>query len=301
MAVCKGKFLSRNLWKPQTVASLLKPTKMEANKILSADVLDILFEKRNKDYGAYQLRKTYRKRITKALLFTLTVAMLGLLGSFLVNKANAGTSKAKKTEMSLIDLKPDDEKKIEPPPPLPPVDPPRVEMKQFTPPVIKKDEEVKQEEKPPEQQDLEKVKIDVQNQDGVNDETPTVTDIDDGKGIVEQQKEDDDTHYFEKVEIEASFPGGFAQWKKFLEKNLRGDVASENGAPAGSYTVLVRFGVDKEGNISNVKALTSIGYGLEEEAVRVIMKGPKWNPGNQNGRPVNSYHTQPIAFLVTDQ
>jgi protein TonB len=272
---------------------------MEADKILSANVLDILFEKRNKDYGAYQLRKTYNKRITKALLITFSVALLALLGSFLVNKVNASAVKAKKTEMNLIELK-DEDKKIEPPPLPPPVEPPRVEMKQFTPPVIKKDEEVKQEEKPPEQKDLDDVKIDVQNQDGIKDETPTVTDLNNGKDIVEQKKEDDDTHYFEKVEIEASFPGGFAQWKKFLEKNLRADVPSENGAPAGSYTVLVRFGVDREGNISDVKALTSLGYGLEEEAVRVIMKGPKWTPGNQNGRAVNSYHTQPISFLITE-
>ena len=273
---------------------------MEANKILSADVLDILFEKRNKDYGAYQLRKTYAKRITKALLITGSVAMLALLCSFMANKLNANTVKAKKTEMNLIELTPEEEKKIEPPP-LPPAVKPIVEMKQFTPPVIKKDEEVKQEEKPPEQEDLKDVKIDVQNRDGIKDETPTVTNLDDGKGVIDQPKQEDDNHYFEKVEIEASFPGGFAQWKKFLEKNLRGDVASENGAPAGSYTVLVRFGVDKEGNISNVKALTSLGYGLEEEAVRVILKGPKWTPGNQNGYPVNSYHTQPISFLVTEE
>jgi len=127
----------------------LKHTKMEANKILSADVLDILFEKRNKDYGAYQLRKTYAKRITKALLITGSVAMLALLCSFMANKLNANTVKAKKTEMNLIELTPEEEKKIEPPP-LPPPVKPIVEMKQFTPPVIKKDEEVKQEEKPPE-------------------------------------------------------------------------------------------------------------------------------------------------------
>ena len=274
---------------------------MEANKILSADVLDLLFENRNKDYGAYQLRKTYNKRITKALIITASVALLALLGSFLANKISAGATKVKKTEVNLMDIVQEEEKKVEPPPPPPPVEPPKVEMKQFTPPVIKKDEEVKEEEKPPEQEELKDVKIDVQNQEGIKDEAPTVTNIDEGKQVVEEKKEEDENHIFEKVEIEASFEGGFAAWKKYLEKNLRSEVASENGAPAGTYTVNVRFVVDREGNISDVRSLTSHGYGIEEEAVRVIKKGPKWRPGNQNGRAVNSYHTQPITFVVTEE
>ena len=60
----------------------------------------------------------------------------------------------------------------------------------------------------------------------------------------------------------------------------------DNGAPEGTYTVYVQFVVDKEGNISDVKALTNHGYGMEEEAVRVIKKGPNWTPAIQNGRPV---------------
>ena len=274
---------------------------MEANKILSADVLDLLFENRNKDYGAYQLRKTYNKRITKALLITGSVALLALLGSFLANKINANSNKVKKTEVNLMDIKQEEEKKVEPPPPPPPVEPPKVEMKQFTPPVIKKDEEVKQEEKPPEQEELKDVKIDVQNQEGIKDEAPTVTNIDEGKQVVEEKKDEDENKIFEKVEIEASFPGGIPAWRKYLEKNLNAQVATDNGAPAGTYTVNVRFVVDRDGNISDVRSLTSHGYGIEEEAVKVIKRGPKWNPGNQNGRAVNSYHTQPITFVVTEE
>jgi protein TonB len=274
---------------------------MEANKILSADLLDLLFENRNKDYGAYQLRKTYNRRITKALLITASVALLALLGSFIANKVNAAKEKFKKTEVTLTEITPEEEKKVEPPPPPPPVEPPKVEMKQFTPPVIKKDEEVKEDEKPPEQEELKDVKIDVQNQEGVKDEAPTVSNIDEGKQVVEEKKEEDENHIFEKVEIEASFPGGTAAWSKYLRNNLRAEIATENGAPAGTYTVNVRFVVDKEGNISDVRALSSHGYGIEDEAVRAIKKGPRWSPGNQNGRAVNSYHTQPITFVVTEE
>jgi protein TonB len=63
---------------------------------------------------------------------------------------------------------------------------------------------------------------------------------------------------------------------------------------------VVQFIVDKDGNVSEVKALTSHGYGMEEEAVRVIKRGPKWTPAIQNGRQVKAYRKQPITFVVTE-
>ena len=93
---------------------------MEANKILSADLLDILFEGKNKDYGAYELRRTYNKRIVRALIITASVALLALLGSVLAsNMKSSGPSKVKISEVTLQDIK-QEEKKIEPPPPPPP-------------------------------------------------------------------------------------------------------------------------------------------------------------------------------------
>ncbi|HRF18123.1 MAG TPA: hypothetical protein PK977_08135, partial [Chitinophagaceae bacterium] len=69
------------------------------------------------------------------------------------------------------------------------------------------------------------------------------------------------------VEIEARFPGGDAIWRRYLERNLDGSTPTKNGAPEGTYTVVVQFIVDKEGNISDVKALTNHGYGMEAEVV----------------------------------
>ncbi len=103
---------------------------------------------------------------------------------------------------------------------------------------------------------------------------------------------------FAKVEIEASFPGGNAMWRKYLERTANGMVASDNGAPIGKYTTIVQFIVDKEGNISDVKPLTNFGYGMEAEVLRVIMKGPRWTPAVQDGRPVKAYRKQPITFQV---
>jgi periplasmic protein TonB len=274
---------------------------MEANKILGADILDLVFENRNKDYGAYDLRKTYNKRIARALIITASVALLALLGSFLSKQLKGSSNRIQAKEVTLETIKQEEEKKVEPPPPPPPKppDPPKVEMAKFTPPKIVKDEEVK--EVIQEVKELEDKKIDVINQEGIKDEQIATPVIDEGKQIVEEKKEDDENKIFEKVEVEASFPGGDAKWRQYLQKNLRGDVASENGAPAGTYSVVVQFIVDKEGNISDVKALTSYGYGLEDEAVRVIKKGPKWVPAIQNGRNVKAYRRQPVTFLVEEQ
>lgn len=275
---------------------------MEANKILSSDILDLIFEDRNKDYGAYQLRKTYNKRILMALIITASVALLALLGS-LVASAMKGKNdnKIDIKEVTLQEIQQDEEEKPEPPPPPPPKppDPPKIEMTKFTPPKIVKDEEVQ--EPPPQQEELKETKIDVINQEGIKDEQiATPVEIDQGKQIIEEKKEDEN-QIFEKVEIEASFTGGESAWRKYLERNLNPNTPVDNGAPEGTYTVYVQFVVSKDGSISDVKALTTHGYGMEQEAMRVIRKGPKWVPAVQNGRSVNAYRKQPITFQVTSE
>ena len=106
---------------------------------------------------------------------------------------------------------------------------------------------------------------------------------------------------FERVEIEASFPGGDALWRKYLERALDGATPTKNGAPEGTYTVVVQFVVDKEGNISDVRGLTNHGYGMEAEVIRVIKKGPKWSPAFQDGRRVKAYRKQPVTFMVINE
>ncbi len=272
---------------------------MEANKILSSDVLDILFEDRNKAYGAYELRKTYNKRITRALLITFGLALILFLSAFLAQRASASDDqKVIAQDVTLEEIKQEqkEEPPPPPPPPPPPVEPPKVEMTKFTPPIIKKDEEVKKEEIPPEVDKLEDTKIDIMNQAGIKDVGIAAPVVDEGKKIVEAPKEDENK-VFTKVEIEASFVG---DWTKFLQRNLNGDVAVNNGAPPGTYQVVIQFIVDKAGNVSNVQPLTKLGYGLEDEAMRVIKKAPKWNPAVQNGRQVKAYRKQPITFLVQE-
>ena len=277
---------------------------MEVNKILSADILDIIFEGKNKDYGAYDLRKTYNKRLSFALISVAALCLLLFLGYILAN--NLGKNDDKKEmvvqDVQLEEIK-QEEKKEEPPPPPPPKppEPPKVEMAKFTPPKIVKDEEVKEEEKPPPVDKLEDTKIGTANQEGIKDEgivAPPSTD--DGKGVVEAPKkvEEDWDKTFTKVEIESEYPGGMAAWQRYLYKQLKYPQDAIDNEIQG--TVVVQFVVDKEGNVSNVEAISGPNE-LRDEAVRVVKKSGKWTPAIQNGRQVKSYKKQPIVFkLQTD-
>lgn len=106
---------------------------------------------------------------------------------------------------------------------------------------------------------------------------------------------------YEKVEVEASVNA--AQWRRHLEIYLVPVIekAANKKMKAGSYTVNVRFLVEKDGSIGDVKALNDPGYGLAKGAEKVVKTGPRWTPGEINGKKVRSYHTQPITFSIVDQ
>lgn len=275
---------------------------MDVNKIMTADILDIIFEGRNKEYGAYDLRKSYNRRMLIALVVTAVLVTVLFVG-FLVAK---NLPEDKETEMVVQDVQLQEikqEEKVEPPPPPPPPpppEPPKIEMAKFTPPKIVKDEEVKEEEKPPEVEKLEETKIGTINQEGIKDEgivAPPVSDA--GKGVIEAPKKDE-TNYdeiFTKVEIESSYPGGPGAWMRYLNKTFRYPQEAQEDGIQG--TVVVQFIVDKEGNVSEVDAVSGPSTGgLRDEAIRVIKKSGKWEPAVQNGRKVKSYKKQPITFKL---
>lgn len=277
---------------------------MEANKILNADLLDIIFEGKNKSYGAYYLRKTYASRLKKALLATFVALAVILLGSVLANKVGNKTDK----DFDVIDTQMAEIKKDEPapppvppPPPVKPPPPPEINQVKFTPPKVVKDEEVDPKEK------IEEIKEDaaistktVESENKVQVVQAPVEDK--GTQVAEVPKVDDDEgKVFNKVEIEAEYPGGASAWTKYLKNNLDANTPIDNGATEGTYTVIVRFIVSKDGSISDVVAETKHGYGMEAEAMKIIKKGPKWTPAQQNGRYVNAYRRQPITFVVQEQ
>ncbi len=275
---------------------------MEANQILKADILDILFDGRNKAYGAYDLRKTYNRRISIALAVTMGILLLLLIGSVIASKINKTTDVK---EMQVKDITMEQVQPNEPPPPPPPPPPklpppPPVATIAFTPPKVVKDEEVIK--PPPEVKQIEEAKIDVKTVEGTKDigivAPPTeVT----GTQVVAApvEKKEDPDKIFTKVEIEASFPGGPGAWQKYVTRAIQADIDEFTESDYG--TCVVRFIVDKTGTVSDVQATTMKGTKLAEIAVNAIRKGPKWTPAQQNGRQVNAYRLQPVTLTNPDQ
>jgi periplasmic protein TonB len=284
---------------------------MDPNKIKDADLIDIVFEGRNKEYGAYELRKKYNKRLTTALAITMALGALIFLTAFIANVTKTKKGKVEVAEVQLEQIQQEEQKNEPPPPPPPkPPEPPKVEMAKFTPPKVVKDEEVKEEEKPPEVEKLEDTKIGTVNQEGQKDEGIVAPPVEDKGGVVEAPKVEDEDRVFQKVEIDAEFPGGTGAWTKYVSREIErnSDEIMEDGK---SGTVVVLFIVDKEGAVSEVRALpcgeagvpNCVGPGskLAEVAVAAIKKGPKWKPAIQNGKSVKAYRRQPVTYRIEEQ
>ena len=89
--------------------------------------------------------------------------------------------------------------------------------------------------------------------------------------------------------------------RNFLERNINGQVATDNGAPSGNYTVVVICFIGIDGKITEAVPETSHGYGMEKEVIRIIKAGPAWIPAIQYGRKVNAYRRQPVTFAVDEK
>ncbi|HVW61407.1 MAG TPA: energy transducer TonB [Puia sp.] len=274
---------------------------MEIQEISRADILDILFEGRNKDYGAYQLRKTYNRRLTKALTGMASICLL-LIGGYTL----AGRSHASKiippeaTEVKLSEVH--NEEKTVIPPPVVKTTPPAVAMIRNTIPHVVPNDQVKPEDVPPPDESLNDVKIGTANVKGDAFDGTVTGPPSTGTGaegvIAAPKKQDDDDHIWNKVEIESTYPAGMEAWRRFLSKTYR--IPEEAISTETSGTVIVQFVVDKEGNVSDVQAVDGPEI-LRAEAVRVIKKSGKWTPAIQNGRQVNSYKRQPITIRLDSE
>ncbi len=276
-----------------------KPDCMETSQILQADVLDIIFDDRNRAYGAYELRRHYRARLTKAIggmvLFTglsLTTYLLLASGSSSKAPMMAGP------DIHISAIEP--EKKIEKPivTPPPPKEIVEVKTKMFTTFKVVPNDQVKQEEAPPEQTDLDNVKIGNVNKDGRDfDGTMVPNDVEDKGIIAAPKKENDDDIVFRKVEIESEYPGGTGAWAAFLNRRL--DYPQDAIDQGVQGTVMIEFIVDKQGRVSNVIPISGPEE-LIKAAIAVIKQSGQWKPAIQNGIQVNSYKRQPITFKLPE-
>jgi periplasmic protein TonB len=276
---------------------------METSTILTADILDILFDGRNKEYGAYDLRRTYRRRLTVSISVMLSVIFMLFIGFAFAGKNKELPSDAVKAKViELATIKPPVQPVETPPPPPPAIKPPappaQFKTTIFVAPKIVNDDLVTKDEMPPVDA-LTDVKIGDKNvPDGLGDDLTVVAPPGDGDGkVIEQptREEEDWKKTFTKVEIESDYPGGPRAWQRFLRNNLRfPDEAAEVGVEG---FVVVQFIVDVEGNVSDVVAVSGPKE-LQAEAIRVIKKSGKWTPAIQNGHKVKSYKKQPLGFKL---
>lgn len=270
---------------------------MEITQINTADILDIIFEGRNKEYGAYDLRKTYNTRLSKALMFTGVVCLVLTGGYVLAGKLSNHVAAPPPdiSEVNLESLKQEKkQQQIIEPPKLKPVE---VKTIRNIVPLIVPDKEVKPEDQVPENKDLEDAKIGFVNKAGESDGDIVAPPVDGtSKGIIEAPKKEEDEKPFTSVQIESQYPGGIEAWQRFLIKNFHypGDVENVEG------TVIVQFIVDKDGKVSDVHAVSGPSE-LYAEAERVIKKSGNWTVAFQNGRQVPSYKKQPIVVRVDPQ
>lgn len=281
------------------VASLSnKPLFMEPNQIKDAHFLDILFDGRNKEYGAYELRKSYNRRIVKALFAMGAVVGLLFLGSVVSGFGKASKAVAYDVKDFILDnVK--EPKPIVVPPPLRVLVPPQAQLRMTMVKVVP-DNQVKETEKPPENDAANDVKISTVSTPGADDVGVPGPPAASGalQGVVEVPKKTDDEPLM-VVQIEAGYPGGLSAWARFLNKNLRYPDDALNINLSG--TVMVQFVVDLEGNVSDVQAISGPETGgLREEAIRVIKRSGKWDPAIQNGRHVKAYRRQPVTFVQGD-
>ena len=264
---------------------------MELNKIQTATWDELVFEGRNKSYGAFLLRQIYNKHVIRGGIISLLIFVVGMGGPVLwkIISPSLETPKPKMVVMEMKDLKPPPPPDKTPPPPPPPPPPPVKSTIRFVPPVIKKDEEVH--EDPPKQEEMVKVQV--------SDKTEKGTD--DGVDKIEVDKKPDETgsgkpQIFEFVEQMPAYPGGEEAMGQFISDNLKYPARARDNQTEGQ--VVLQFVVDENGAINDITIKRDIGDGCGQAAVDVVKKMKHWTPGRQNAKPVKVYFTLPISFTL---
>ena len=256
--------------------------------------VDLLFKKRNQEYGAFELRKDSSRRhkwgIIIALVFFILVIFAPILYKQILEKRKERNVEV--TSLSNIEI----EKKVEKPKDIiieKPAPPLKSSIK-FTPPVIKPDEDVQDDEVIKTQEELTKTDVNISIADVKG------TDEENGIDIAELNKmtvgEDTTSAPYSVVEQMPEFPGGELALQKYLKSAVKyPPIALENGIQGKVY---VSFVVDTNGAISNARVSRSVEESIDKEAIRVVKAMPKWIPGKQNGQTVRVSYTIPINFVL---
>ena len=270
--------------------------------LVSLEWTDLVFEGRNQNYGAYQLRKETSKRNIWSAIFVVLMAVLLYLGLTLENIVEAHRTVENTQIVEVTNLR--DKKKevkVERKEEIK-LEPERIVEKvkssiKFTAPVIKKDNLVNEEEE---------IKLDEIEKSNKAIGAFTVEGNDEVGGEVlkvkeeiaqpEPPKHEEDNKVFEVVEQMPSFPGGYAALMQWLGSNMKyPTIAAENNVQG---RVIVQFVVEKDGSITDVHVAKSVDPSLDKEASRVVKAMPKWIPGKQNSSPVRVRFTVPVTFKL---
>ena len=270
---------------------------MQTQKNLQEDWLDVLFQHRNKLYGAYELRRNYPRRLTFSLLMLLAGCLL-LIAIASMAKKNNGQATSLDYPVFVID--PYQPPSATPPKPPPPPVATQIRQEIYVKPIIVPDAQVAPDEEIPPIEDLQLANLGATRIEGVDGNGDGWNESSGSNGLPANPPHQDapEETQFTSVQIPAAFPGGTEGWSRYLQRNLNQYIPLQAGAPAGKYSVIVSFTVSAGGSISDVMAENDPGFGTALEAIRVIKKGPLWNPANQNGRPVPCKHKQLITFVV---
>ncbi len=271
--------------------------------ISSQEWCDLIFEGRNKAYGAYSLRKDSPKRHNIATLVVVVVALAafflpGIIGD-LIDKIKPEEEEIVMTEVTeLSDLKEAEVKKNEEYKPLmeTPPPPPLKSSIKFTAPVIKKDEEVSEEEEIKSQEELTESKVTISIADVEGNDEENGQDIADFKEAIKPVVEEAPEQVLDVVEQMPTFPGGQKALLQYISDNIKyPSIAQENGIQG---RVVVRFVVKKDGSVGEVQVLRGVDATLDKEAIRVVKSIPNFIPGKQNGHAVNVWFTLPVSFKL---
>ncbi len=293
----------------QMIASLLSEVDPDTLEQLNTDhkhllameesLNDIVFENRNKLYGAYALRREYGGNVQRAMFIGVGLFLLIFILPELYARLNPSADEkeiAFMVEAKTIRIKP--ERVLIPPPVVETPPPAQVKTVRSLPPLVLPDDRVLFEHQPPTVEMLENAQPGAETMEGeVYAELviPPAALTGNGNGnVIEAKPEEEKTLLF--AEQQPEFIGGNEAFASFLQKNLRYPRAAAQAGVQGK--VFVEFTVGTDGRIERAKTIKGIGFGCDEEALRVIGLMPKWMPGKQSGRPVRVRFTLPIAFQL---
>lgn len=281
--------------------------------LTSKEWRDLIFADKNKDFGAYQLRKNSEKRHTLAVIFTiigLVIVILAVIGYSKLSDKLAEQREAElmleRERMSQMELPAEEEEVPEEEPEeqkfeqeIPQVPEEVLATVQVTQIAIVDADKVKNEVMTMDEQMEDNTARGVVTQEG-SDDADKFQAVKEQVVVVEQPKEEPKPdQVFTAVEQPAEFPGGQEALMKWLSNNIRyPDSAQQNGVQG---RVTVRFIVEKDGSVSGATILKGVDKDLDAEALRVVKRMPKWQAGKNNGQAVRSYFTLPVTFRLQNQ